>query len=295
MFRSNRLSRNANAVITGAGSGIGRAFALELAARGGAIVCSDIDEAQAQATVERIVAAGGKALAVRCDVTQLADVQALAQTSEHWFGGPADLVINNAGVGAGGHRIGDMTLADWRWVLDINMWGVIHGCHVFAPRLRAAGRGGLINVASTASFAAAPRMGAYNASKAAVLAVTETLAAELADTSVHVCALCPTFVQTNIMKVGRISPASSKFADNLMRWAGVSPERVVKSALAGLDRRQLYVLPQFDARLVWRLKRLLPSSYTKGAGFIDRFAANDMPETNHATDSESTRSRTGAM
>jgi len=278
MFRSRKLSRQANAVITGAGSGIGQAFAIELAARGGAVVCSDIDKAQAEVTVARIEAEGGCALATVCDVTKLDDVEKLAETAEQWFGGPADLVINNAGVGAGGHAIGEMTLADWRWVLDINMWGVIHGCHVFAPRLREAGRGGIINVASTASFAAAARMGAYNASKAAVLAITETLAAELADTPIRVTALCPTFVQTNIMKAGRISASSSKIADNLMRWTGVPADTVVKSALAGLDRGQLYVLPQFDARLVWRLKRLLPAGYTKGAGFINRFAANDTPD-----------------
>ncbi|GAB3681144.1 SDR family NAD(P)-dependent oxidoreductase [Salinisphaera aquimarina] len=283
---SRRLSRQASAVITGAGSGIGRAFALELAARGGRVVCSDINRVQAQATVALIEKAGGRALATVCDVTKLADVEALAATAESWFGGPADLVINNAGVGAGGHAIGEMTMADWQWVLDINMWGVIHGCHVFAPRLREAGRGGIINVASTASFAAAPRMGAYNASKAAVLAVTETLAAELADTPIRVTALCPTFVQTNIMKAGRISASSSKIADNLMRWTGVPAESVVKSALAGLDRRQLYVLPQFDARLVWRLKRLLPAGYTRGAGFINRFAANDTPDRARASASE---------
>ena len=286
MFRSKRLSHGAQAVITGAGSGIGEAFAVALAARGGAVVCSDIDKALAEATAARIEAAGGRALATVCDVTRLDDVARLAQTATEWFGGAPDLVINNAGVGAGGHAIGEMSMDDWRWVLDINMWGVIHGCHVFAPMLREAGRGGIINVASTASFAAAPRMGAYNASKAAVLAVTETLAAELADTPIRVTALCPTFVQTNIMKAGRISASSSKIADNLMRWTGVPAESVVKSALAGLDRGQLYVLPQFDARLVWRLKRLLPAGYTKGAGFINRFAANDTPDRAHASGSE---------
>ncbi|WP_348766167.1 SDR family NAD(P)-dependent oxidoreductase [uncultured Salinisphaera sp.] len=275
MFRSKRLSNGARTVITGAGSGIGQAFALELAARGGAIVCSDIDKAMAEATAARIEAEGGRAIATVCDVTRLADVEKLAETATGWFGGPPDLVINNAGVGAGGDAIGEMSMDDWHWVLHINMWGVIHGCHVFAPILREAGRGGIINVASTASFAAAPRMGAYNASKAAVLAVTETLAAELADTSIRVTALCPTFVQTNIMKAGRISASSSKIADNLMRWGGVSAASVVNSALAGLDRGQLYVLPQFDARVVWRLKRLLPAGYTKGLGFINRFAAND--------------------
>lgn len=274
-MRNTRCSREAFAVITGAGSGIGRAFALELARRGGQVVCSDIDLDSAEVTAADIRATGGRAMAARCDVTRLADVEALADAAEEWFGGPADLIINNAGVGAGGHQIGDMSIDDWRWVIDINMWGVIHGCHVFVPRLKAQGRGGILNVGSTASFAAAPRMSAYNASKAAVLAVTETLAAELAGTPINVTALCPTFVQTNIVKAGRISQSSSKLADGLMRWTAVPPERVVKSALNGLDRGQLYVLPQFDARVVWRMKRLLPAGYARGAGLINRFAGKE--------------------
>lgn len=270
-----QCSQQASAVVTGAGSGIGRAFALELAKRGGRVVCSDINVDSAEVTAADIRARGGQAMATACDVTQLAEVEALADAAEAWFEGPADLVINNAGVGAGGDLIGHASMEDWRWVIDINMWGVIHGCHVFAPRLRALGRGGVINVASTASFAAAPRMAAYNASKAAVLAVTETLAAEVANTPIRVTALCPTFVQTNIMKAGRINGASSALADNIMRWTGVPAERVVKDALNGLDRGQLYVLPQFDARLVWRMKRLLPAGYTKGAGLINRFMGKD--------------------
>jgi NAD(P)-dependent dehydrogenase (short-subunit alcohol dehydrogenase family) len=156
-------SRQASAVVTGAGSGIGRAFAQEIAARGGRVVVSDINPRTAQETVDLI--GRDRAHAVVADVADLAQVERLAAEAEAWLGGPVDLVINNAGVGVGGAPVGEIPYADWQWALGINLWGVINGCHVFAPRLRALGRGGIVNVCSTASFAAAPNMGPYNTAR----------------------------------------------------------------------------------------------------------------------------------
>src|SRR5882757_5033640 len=102
LFGSDKRSRNAAAVITGAGSGIGAAFAMELARRGGRVVCSDVDENAAKATADAIGIEGGKALALRCDVAQIDDVNCLAADAQDWFGRPPTLVVNNAGVGAGG-------------------------------------------------------------------------------------------------------------------------------------------------------------------------------------------------
>jgi short-subunit dehydrogenase len=269
----NKHSSKACAVVTGAGSGIGEAFAHELARRGGRVVCSDINPETAEATAAAIRANGGEAVAFACDVSKLEQVEQLARDAEQWFGCPVDLVVNNAGVGAGGMNIGDIPMDDWHWVMGVNLWGVIHGCHVFAPKIRALGRGGIINVCSTASFAAAPLMGPYNVSKAAVLALSETLAAEMSGTGVGVTALCPTFVKTNIARDGRIPEGSSQIAAKLMKWTGISAERVANTTLNALDRGQLYVLPQFDARTIWRAKRLVPATYTRGAGLLSRLAA----------------------
>ncbi|MDI1302042.1 MAG: SDR family NAD(P)-dependent oxidoreductase [bacterium] len=268
-----KCSRQSSAVVTGAGSGIGRAFALELARRGGRVVCSDIRLATAEETVAMILAAGGQALALECDVSSLASVESLAEKSEQWLQGPVDLVVNNAGVGIGGMPVGEISIEDWHWAVGVNMWGVIHGCHVFAPKLRALGRGGIINVCSTASFAAAPLMGPYNVTKAAVLALSETLKAEMAGSGVHVTALCPTFVKTNIVRDGRIPEGTSKMGQRLMAWTGMSADTVANTTLNALDRNQLYVLPQFDARMVWRMKRLAPVSYNRGSGLIGRVMA----------------------
>ncbi|TFV56843.1 SDR family NAD(P)-dependent oxidoreductase [Mycobacterium sp. PS03-16] len=263
---SPRRSRRADAVITGAGSGIGAAFALELARRGGRVVCSDIDSATAEATAAAITDAGGHATAVHCDVSRVADVTALAAAAQDFFGGPPTLVINNAGIGAGGTPIGEVTLDDWQRVLDINLWGPIHGCHVFAPILRDARAGGIINVASAAAFGAAPGMAAYNVSKAGVLSLSETLAAELSGSGVAVTALCPTFVKTNILDSDAISDQAAALAGRLMRWTGVSAERVARMCLDTHDRGGLYCMPQLDARFGWHAKRFAPELYTRAVG-----------------------------
>lgn len=263
--------RDKRVLLTGAASGIGRALAVELAARGGQVVCSDIDAVGAQRTVEAIQDAGGRAVAVTCDVAEIDDVSRLADEAQAWFAGPPTLVVNNAGVGAGGRVVGDFPVDDWHWTLGINLWGPIHGCHVFAPILREAGYGGIINVASAASFGAAPRMAAYNVSKAGVLSLSETLSAELAGSGVAVSVLCPTFVKTNIVSSGRIDKRSSDAATALMKITGMSPKRVARVCLDAHDRGGLYVMPQLDAKVGWELKRHLPRTYTSALGLVERW------------------------
>ena len=270
MFGSKR-SKAASAVVTGAGSGIGAAFAHELARRGGRVVCSDIRLDTAEATANAILRAGGSAHAVACDVSDIKQVEDLAAAAAEWLRSDPNLVVNNAGVGIGGRTIEAIPLQDWQWTVGVNMWGVIHGCHVFAPKLRAQGRGGIINVCSAASFAAAPLMGPYNVTKAAVLALSETLAAEMAGTDITVTALCPTWVKTNIARDGRIPEGTNRVAQKMMDLTGLTAESVAKTTLNAFDKGQLYVLPQLDARLVWRMKRYAPVSYARGAGLIGRW------------------------
>ncbi len=275
-----RFSGQARAVVTGAGSGIGRAFALELAARGGRVVAADLNLAAAQATADLVNAAGGQALAVRCDVAKLADVEELSARAHDWFGGPPTLLVNNAGVGLGGRRLEDIRMEDWQWILGVNLWGVIHGCHVFVPQLRAAGHGAVLNVASAASFGAAPMMGAYNATKAAVLAMSETLHAELAGSGVHVSVLCPTFVKTDIIRNARLPGEHGAKAQAMMDRQGMAPDVLVQRALDGLDDGRIHLLPQADARVSWLIKRMAPGLFTRGMGLANRYmpAANETGE-----------------
>jgi len=274
--RSKKVSHHALAVVTGAGSGIGAAFATELARRGGRVVCSDINEVAAAKTVSLITDHGGEAVAIPCDVSQFEDVRELAAQSESWLGAAPTLVINNAGVGSGGAPIGELPLDDWQWVLGINLWGPIHGCHVFAPILRSAEPSsrlrGIINVASAAAFGAAPRMAAYNVSKAGVLSLSETLAAELSGSSVKVTVLCPTFVKTNIVESGRMPDQTTQFANRVMRWTGFSAAKVARICLDAHDRGDLYCMPQLDAKIGWNIKRLVPGTFTRGMGLVSRVA-----------------------
>ncbi|WP_067974300.1 SDR family NAD(P)-dependent oxidoreductase [Mycolicibacter icosiumassiliensis] len=271
LFRSERRTANARAVVTGAGSGIGRSFALELARRGGEVICADINADRAAETVALIEQLPtGTAHAVQCDVSDRGAIELLAARAQEIFGGPPTLVINNAGVGIGGKPVGDIGFEDWDWALGINLWGVVYGCEVFTPLLREAGRGGIINVASAAGFAAAPSMAAYNVSKAGVMSLSETLAAELDGTGIAVTVLCPTFVKTNVFTDGRITPASMSLSQQLARWTGLSADNVAARTLDAHDSGRLYVVPQLDATVIWHLKRHFPGLYVRGTGLLAR-------------------------
>lgn len=263
-------SQQAYAVVTGAGSGIGRSFALELARRGGSVVCADINLAAAQSTAKQIeYQFATAAFALECDVGVAEQVQQLAEQSEQLLGHPVTLLVNNAGVGLGG-KFDEVSLADWQWCMQVNLWGVIHGCHYFVPKLKQRGGGAIINVASAAGYTAAPEMTAYNVSKSSVLALSETLSAELRGANIRINVLCPTLVPTNIMKNGRLPAHYSGLADHLLtHHAFVSCEQVVAQTLNNLDRGELYTIPQPDAKLFWWFKCAAPRLYTKllGVGY----------------------------
>ena len=261
-------SQNAYAVVTGAGSGIGRSFAMELAKRGGQIVCADINLTAAEETVQLIQSeTGQKAFAVKCDVGLKEEVQALSEQAEKLLNHPVSLVINNAGVGLGG-RFDEVSLEDWQWCMHVNLWGVIHGCHYFVPKFKKQGFGAIINVASAAGgYTAAPEMTAYNVTKSSVLALSETLSAELYPDNIRVNVLCPTLVPTNIMKNGRLPSKYSGLADDLLQnHAFVTSDQVAQKTLNNLDAGKLYTIPQPDAKLFWLMKRASPTLYAKVLG-----------------------------
>lgn len=263
-------SQHAYAVVTGAGSGIGRSFALELGKRGGTVVCADINLAAAEETVSLLAQQGAKGFAVTCDVGDAAQVQQLADSAEQLMQHPVTLVINNAGVGLGG-KFDETSLADWQWVTHVNLWGVIHGCHYFVPKFKQLGYGAIINVASAASYTSAPEMTAYNVTKSGVLALSETLAAELKKSKISVNVLCPTLVPTNIIKNGRIPSRYSGLADHaLMNFAMTTSDSVAQLTLNRLDQGKLYTIPQLDAKLFWLLKRMSPTLYNTFLGLSYR-------------------------
>ena len=247
--------------MTGAGSGLGRALSQELARRNARVVASDIDLEAAVATVNGLGSA--TAYAVRCDVTRLDEVERLAAECDRLLGG-VDLVINNAGVAVGG-LVGEVSIDNWAWIIGINLWGPIHGCHVFAPRLRAQRSGHILNVASTAGLIAAPRLSPYCVTKSGVVALSEALAGELAEYGVGVSVLCPTFFQTNIVNAARVDGDAALLdpARQLMAAAKLQADAVARLALDGVARGDLYIVPHADGRWLWRLKRLHPAGFNR--------------------------------
>ena len=196
------------AVVTGGASGIGRGLAARFAADGMQVVIADVESAALEQTAAELGVVG-----VQTDVADAASVQALADQVFDRFG-TVHVLCNNAGVGGGG-QIADLTLADWKWVLDVNLWGVIHGLQSFLPRLLANADGGhVVNTASMAGLFASAGMGPYNATKFAVVAISETLSKELqaAGSSVGVSVLCPGFVRTNIFDSQRNRPEALRNA-----------------------------------------------------------------------------------
>lgn len=202
------------AVITGGASGIGLAMAQRFASEGMKLVLADIERPVLQRAGEALSRDGAEVLTVPTDVSLEADVSALAATALEHFG-DVHLVCNNAGVGSRGLPIAELPLQDFEWVLAVNVFGVIHGLRAFLPHLRANDVGHVVNTASMSGLYYLPRMGPYNASKAAVVALSETLRFELAaeGSKVGVSVLCPSWVRTNISTADRNRP--ERFAYSL--------------------------------------------------------------------------------
>ena len=268
----NRSERWRGAVVTGAASGIGQAIALELAADGVPLILADIDEDGASTTAQRVRARGAKATVLRCDVSSADDVAALARRAEVTL--PfVDLVCNNAGVLVAG-QIRNLELEDYKRVIDVNLWGVIHGIHAFLPSMLARNRGTIINTASLAGTMGLPRMGAYSATKAAVLSLSETLSAELAGTGVAVTALCPSFTATGFVadSSGPAAAGTLSAGRFLLEKVGATPRRVARVALAAAEKGELYAVPTMHGRMAWRASRLSPAGLARAMGRLAQLA-----------------------
>lgn len=255
------------AFITGAGGGLGRVLSTELATNGWAIGISDINEAGLKETAEMIVKAGGKAHTYTLDVANSDQYETVAQEFLTTAGG-IDVLINNAGVGDGG-IFGEYKTENWKWIVGINQMGVVYGCHNFVPVMKKQKSGQIINIASAAAFMALPTMAPYNVTKAAVLALSETLYAELMQDNVDVSVVCPTFFKTNVMQHSRGDQAQKKAGQKMVDKSGIEPIEVAQKILSEAGNKKFYIVHPFSAKVLFRIKRLFPKILLKtiGKGF----------------------------
>ncbi|ULQ48196.1 SDR family NAD(P)-dependent oxidoreductase [Flagellatimonas centrodinii] len=270
--------RNKVAAITGAGSGIGRALALQLAGQGCALALSDVN---AEGLAETVSAARAKGVAVTdavVDVAQRQQVYDWADASVQAHGG-VNLVFNNAGVALGA-PISGMSEEDLKWIMDINFWGVVYGTQAFLPHLKASGDGHVINISSVFGIAAIPSQSAYNASKFAVRGFTEALRQELeiegapvSATTVH-----PGGIKTNIARSARFSGQMKDFLgvdeaagktsfERLFITTADKAASVILAAVKG-NRRRVLIGP--DARAIDLMVRLMPERYQQVVSFASK-------------------------
>ena len=262
------------AVITGAASGIGRAVALRAAAEGMKVVLADIEEGPLKEAESEVGSRGAETLTVAVDVSDGDSVRELRDRTLDAFGA-VHLVHNNAGVGGGG-LIWEVPEQDWRWILGVNLWGVVHGVATFVPLFIEQGEGHVVNTASIAGLTTAPFLGPYNATKQAVVAISETLFKDLQSAGVSgvgVSVLCPGFVRTRIGDSARNRPAwapepeavdaegaeSIRTIINDMIAGGISPETVAEKVLDAVRTDTFYIRthPELDAAIATRFTEIL--------------------------------------
>lgn len=247
--------------ISGGASGLGRALAFTYAKAGWDVYIGDVNEKRGVATARdlKTLHPNQRVEFRRCDVTLLEDLQAVSEWLKSNWGG-VDTVVNNAGVVAAG-ALAEQPLVDWEWILNINLLGVVRGCKVFTPLFRAQGHGQFINIASAAGFAHLPRMAAYNATKAAVIAVSETLVLELKADHIHVSVVCPTFFRTHLIESLRTQDAVARSqALKLVTEAKLSAEMIAVVIHRQAEKKRFMIMPDPEAYSVRLLKGLLPLS-----------------------------------
>ena len=252
-------------VVTGAGSGIGRETALAFGRRGALVLCTDINAEAAASTASIIIREGGDALSRKCDVSNTRSMEALANYVEKELGAP-DILINNAGIGLSGSLL-DTSVKDWQQVLGVNLWGVIHGCRLFARQMVDNGKAGhIVNVASAAAFLPSRMLPAYATSKSAVLMFSECLRAEMAEHNIGVSAICPGIIDTPITRstrfVGVADEEQSRRREDaakLYQRRAYTPDRVAQAIVEAVQSNRAVVPVSPEARGMQWLGRFTPS------------------------------------
>lgn len=251
---------NKRIFITGGASGLGLAVAMHYAKKDWNIAIGDINHDRLEEAKNLLLQHSMSVLALECDVTKEADLQSAGQELNAEWGG-IDIVINNAGVATAG-AIDQHSIDDWEWVTNINLLGVVRGCKVFTSLFKKQGHGYFVNIASMAGLTHPPLMSSYNATKAAVVALSETLEVELAPYNIGVSVVCPGFFRTNLNESMRSDVKGMDVTLNkLFDRSPVNADDVANDIAAAVQAKQFFVLPHKDGKQAFMLKRLLPHKH----------------------------------
>ncbi|HSG38226.1 MAG TPA: SDR family NAD(P)-dependent oxidoreductase [Thermoanaerobaculia bacterium] len=251
------LFRDAVAVVTGGASGLGRALCEELGRRGARVVVTDVQEAGARAVADGIVAAGGRATAAGLDVRDAAAFERLLDDTAASHG-RLDYLFNNAGLSAAGEAR-NLALDHWRKVLDVNLWGVIHGASAAYARMARQGSGHIVNIASLAGLVSMALGAPYTASKFGVVGLSLTMRAEGADLGIKVSAVCPAYIRTGIFDNGTYVEADKQGILAVIPFKFLEVDAAARTILQGVERNKAVLVFPFYARMLWWLTRLSPS------------------------------------
>lgn len=250
--------RNAVAVVTGGASGLGKAICEELGRRGAFVVVTDVQEEGARTVAAGIAAAGGRASAAALDVRDAAAFERLLDETIAAHG-RLDYLFNNAGIAAAGEAQ-SLPLDLWRRVIDINLWGVIHGAMAGYSRMIRQGSGHIVNVASLAGIGGMALGIPYATSKFGVVGLSLTLRAEGKDLGVRVSAVCPAYIKTGIFDHGAYVGTSQKGIESLIPFKYVDVDVAARKVLRGVERNKAMIVFPFYAKLLWWLTRLNPEN-----------------------------------
>lgn len=249
------------AFITGAASGLGKALSLELAVDGWIIGTCDINTEQLAITSNEIETLGGRPISYKLDVSDKTQYKEVAEKFLHDAGG-IDLLINNAGVGDGGN-FEEYPLENWEWMVRVNQLSVVYGCHLFIPAFKKQRSGQIISIASLAAISCAPQMGAYNMTKAAVLAISETLYSELLDDNIRVSCAMPSYFKTSIAESVKGGEKIKRITQAFINHSGYQANEIAREILTRAGAGELYIVLPKKARKLWLLKRLMPTRLRK--------------------------------
>jgi NAD(P)-dependent dehydrogenase (short-subunit alcohol dehydrogenase family) len=249
------------ALVTGAGSGIGRETALLCARRGANLAICDVNSAGLAETEDEARRLGSDVVASTVDVADRDQMLAFA-AAVHDRVDAVDLLVNNAGVGLGATFL-ETPLEDWDWIVPINLMGVVHGCHIFVPAMVRRGRGGhVVNLSSAAGYFANPSLAAYSATKFAVLGLSEALRTELRPSGIGVTAICPGLINTPITRNSRLRGDAVGQRERIVRLyerRNYGPDRVAQRILHAVQRNRAVMPVSAEAWVMWWLSRFTPS------------------------------------